>query len=145
MNSKVTARCKVLADKVGYGHSGCRDADCLVVAVQFLPRILDFLSPFFRTLPISRRSLQPLHPRESAEPARNGEQRTNAPLYASTCSARSCRYYTLRSIFASCQRDRLRGLGRIPCIPLVSGVRDGGIRGVEGEHTEPVRLLWMHM
>jgi len=68
-------------------------------------------------------------------------KKIDAPLYAGTCSTRSCRCCTLRSICVSCQRDRLRGLGRIPCRPLISGARDGRIRGADGKHTEPVGLL----
>jgi len=136
------------ADALGGMNTDSQRAgvDCLVVTVQFLPRILDLLSPFLRVLPVSRRSFQSLRPRESAEPTRSGEQKkTDAPLYANTCSTRSCRCCILRSICASCQRDRLRGLGRIPCRPLVPGVRDVGIRGLEDEHTEPVGLLWVHV
>ena len=117
----------------------------LVVAVQFLPRIFDSLPSFLRTLPVLRRSLQPLHPRQSAEQAPSDERRIHAPLYASTCSARFCRRCILRSTCASCQRGRLRGPGRTPCRPLVSGVRGEGFGGVEGGHTEPVGLLGVHL
>jgi len=108
-------------DALGGVNTDTRDAEAwtvLVAAVQFLPRILDFLSSFLRILPVLCRNLQSLHPRQSAEQARNSEQGANGPLHTNTYSTRSYRCCILWSICASCQRDRLGEPGRIPCRPV---------------------------